>query len=538
MTNAARAFAWEFTRRHRIGFAGIALYVAAIVVIRLAFFDLGETVPMEEGEKFAILVVVPITIVFVYLLAVFTYGLAGDIGARQSIFPPRLFTLPASSGELALWPMLYAAVLVAALWLITRTFLVWPTGVRVPFFWPALAIAALFAWTQALTWMPYPLPGLRVVAAMLILTGLQVMTLLALEYDASEWTMAAMLAPQVPLAYLVARVAVARARRGEVPDWSWAFGLGRRASAVREFRSAEAAQAWFEWKSHGMALPYLVACLLPFELALLWVTGETRLVWYVLLGVLITPPFMAGFAAVTIAKPSAGSDAYGLSPFLATRPLSSAALIAAKLRMSVWSTLVAWLLVLVAVPIALALSGTWDMVANFGRERVEAFGMARALVLLLLIVAVCALTTWRVLVQTLYVGLAGRVWLTRAWLSLTLLALCLVGPAIEFLLSSSRAVLWLWNSIRWLLALAVLLKLAGGLRVAALLYRSGLVSDRALLGGAAAWSASALALYALMAWWMDTTLFAYYVFGAIGILLVPFTRLAAAPLALARNRHR
>ena len=40
--------------------------------------------------------------------------------------------------------------------------------------------------------------------------------------------MVAILAPQIPLAYLAARYAVARARRGDVPDWRGVFArLGR-----------------------------------------------------------------------------------------------------------------------------------------------------------------------------------------------------------------------------------------------------------------------------------------------------------------------
>lgn len=537
MTGAARAFAFEFTRRHRWGFGGVALYVVAIIVIRLGFFDFGETVAMEEGEKFAILVVVPISIVFTYLLAVFTYGLSGDIGARQSIFPPRLFTLPVSNAELALWPMAFGSALVAALWLVTRAFAVWPSGVTVPVVWPALAIAALLAWSQALIWMPYPLPGLRVGAALLCLTVIETITMLALHYEASEATMVALLAPHVPLAYLVARVAVARARRGEVPDWT--IGITRGWTSVGRFASPGQAQLWFEWRQHGMALPWLVACLLPFELALLWVTGETKLVWIVLLGVALTPPFMAAFAAFTIARPNAASaDGYGLTPFLATRPLSSAALIAAKLKMTVWSTIAAWLLVLVAVPLALAWSGTGDMAWSFGRRRVEDFGVARAVVLLLIVLGAFVLTTWRVLVQTLYVGLAGRPWLTRVWLSATLLALCLVGPALEWLFTGSRGPVWVWWALRWLIPSLALLKLAAALFVFVRLHASGLVSHRALLWGAAAWSVSVLTLYALFAWWMDTTLFPVYRLGALAILLVPLARVSAAPMALAWNRHR
>jgi len=47
---------------------------------------------------------------------------------------------------------------------------VWPSGVHVPVIWPALLAASLLAWTQALTWMSYPLRGLRVIITVLWLT--------------------------------------------------------------------------------------------------------------------------------------------------------------------------------------------------------------------------------------------------------------------------------------------------------------------------------------------------------------------------------
>ena len=51
---------------------------------------------------------------------------------------------------------------------------------------------------------------------------------------------------------------------------------------------------------------------------------------------------------------------------MATRPLTTAALVAAKLRMALASTLFAWLLVLVAIPLGLTVSGT---LARRGRKR-------------------------------------------------------------------------------------------------------------------------------------------------------------------------
>ena len=67
---------------------------------------------------------------------------------------------------------------------------------------------------------------------------------------------------------------------------------------------------------------------------------------------------MAGFAAATVSKANPfGREVYGVTPFIATRPLTSAALIAAKLKMAIWSTLAAWLLVLVAMPLGFCLVG-------------------------------------------------------------------------------------------------------------------------------------------------------------------------------------
>ena len=54
---------------------------------------------------------------------------------------------------------------------------------------------------------------------MLWLGTIDTIAILALHFNARESLMLGILAPQIPLAYLVARFAVARARRGDVPDW-------------------------------------------------------------------------------------------------------------------------------------------------------------------------------------------------------------------------------------------------------------------------------------------------------------------------------
>src|SRR2546423_4557106 len=101
--------------------------------------------------------------------------------------------------------------------------------------------------------MPYGLPEIRLIVAVLCLAALDTAVLLAIHFKAREPMMLAILAPQLPLAYLVARFAVARARRGDVPDWR---GLSARAGAIPDapprprdhLSSPRRAQRWVEGK--------------------------------------------------------------------------------------------------------------------------------------------------------------------------------------------------------------------------------------------------------------------------------------------------
>jgi len=424
-------------------------------------------------------------------------------------------------------------------------FAVWPSGVEIPLIWPALLAAALLAWTQALTWMPYGLPGMRLIIAVLCLAALDTVVLLAIHFKAGEPTMVAILAPQVPLAYLVARFAVARARRGDVPDWRGMFAtVGNVADVLTRrrdhFPSPARAQVWFEWRRHGWSLPALVGLLLPFELALLWLAKDApAFVFEILFLVLITPPFMAAFTGWTGSKPHPNvSDSYGVPPFSATRPLTSAALIGAKLKMAMWSTLAAWLVVLVATPLALEWSGTWSVVIERVRHMNDAIGTPRAVVFVLLILAGFIVSTWKQLVQSLHIGLTGRAWIVKGCVLLTLTFLILLGPIVEWIIDTPSVQRALWNALPLILAGLVGLKMSAAAWIATRLDRRRLLGDRALVAGAACWVLAVLALYGVLVWFFSTPFVARYVLALIAILAVPLARISAAPLALAWNRHR
>jgi hypothetical protein len=541
----ARAIAWEFRHRHRWGLIALAGYLLVLATIKLLIPAPSLTFNMDSAERFGVVVMGPLTTTFLYVLTVFSFGLSGDVAGRPSMYPARMFTLPVSTTGLTLWPMLYGSAAMAILWLATRFLAVWPSGFDIPVIWPALAAVSLLAWTQALTWMPYGLPGLRVIVAVLWLGVMDSIVLVALQYKAPEPVMLAILAPQIPLAYVVARLAVARARRGDVPDWRGLFARPLPTAAVPAerragFSSSAGAQAWFEWRRHGWTLPALVGILLPFELALLWLAKDApAFVFEILFLVAVTPPFMAAFTGWTGSKPHPDvSDSFGVPPFSATRPLTSAKLIGARLKMAMWSTLAAWGLVFVTTPLALAWSGTWRMLMDHAQRMNDAMGTPRAVVFVLLILAGFIVSTWKQLVQSFHIILTGREWLIKGSVLLTLTFLILLGPIVEWIIDSPGVQRAVWNALPLILAGLVGLKMSAAAWIATRLNRDRLLGDRALVAGAACWCVAVLALYGVLVWFFSTPFVARYLLALIAILAVPLARLSAAPLALAWNRHR
>jgi hypothetical protein len=284
----------------------------------------------------------------------------------------------------------------------------------------------------------------------------------------------------------------------------------------------------------------MVGLLLPFELALLVAVRDTpALVFLILFIALFTPPFMAGFAAATVSKPNPDAgDSYSVTPFIATRPLSDAALISAKLKATIWSTLATWALLLAALTLALILSHIGSMLIERARHLSEAVGTPRVVVILLLVLSGLIVSTWKQLVQSLYIGLSGREWLIRANAFLLLAFLVAIGPLADWIIENSDVQAQLWDALPLILAILVGVKMSLASLVAVRLYRSRLLSDRALVTSAAVWLVAVLALYGVLVWLLSTPFFPRYVLALLAILPIPLARLSAAPLALAWNRHR
>lgn len=542
MRTPAAAIAWEFRQRHRWGLIAVLATILALGALKIAVLATRTQLEVRD-VTFALLVPVPLAATFLYLLAVFTFGVSGDLAARESMYPPRMLTLPVSTAALAGWPMLYGCLSMALLWLAMRIAGIFPPGVDIPKYWPALFAASLLTWTQALTWMPYPFRGARILVSIALLVSIDVVVLTALEFKARESTMLLLLAPFMPLAYVAALSAVRRARRGDVPDWGIAARFApafTRSAARRDFRSAARAQLWFEWRQFGRSLPILVAIVLPHGLSLLFLFPETPvIVLEIVILSLLAPPFLAIFVAATAGKSGSNiSESYGITPFLATRPVEDRALVVAKWQAALLSTCAAWMIVLVAVPVALLWSDATGPILELARDVDDALGRPRAIILGVLVLAGLAGSTWKQLVQGLYLAMSGRDWAVKGIVFATLTLVTVGVFGLLWIFESRYRIAVAWNAIPWLMAAFVALKLVLAMWVMQRGVERGLFTRKQLIFRAIVWDLCVLAVYGVLALILPDILVRRYFLLLVAMLVVPFVRLAAAPLAVARNRHR
>jgi hypothetical protein len=273
-----------------------------------------------------------------------------------------------------------------------------------------------------------------------------------------------------------------------------------------------------------------VAFVVPCELLLLFVPGNTTaIVIVIVLGALLMPAVLAMLAAPALS--TFGTHA-------ATRPLTSVSLVAAKVEMTLWSTLAAWLLVGVLLVAALLVSGEIAVVSERLHALAEVAGTGRTAVLLLLVLAALVTSTWKNLVQSLCIGLTGRPWLIKSSVLVAILLATMAFPLLWAIAHYDALQSWVWDCMPWILAALVWLKVSAGAWVAIRLYDRKLLPAHTIVAGAVGWLAAVAAVYGILAWLAASPIFPFYFLGAAAVLFVPLARVAAAPLALASSRTR
>ena len=271
MHTPAAAIARQLGARHWRG--GVAA-IATLLVTVAAAPALVALLPLHYALLVSLL---PLIGVFGFFMNALLF--VDDVGNLSSGYPRRMFSLPVPARTLVIWPMLYGSATVALLWVATACLVYRPWDSRVPVLLPALGLAALMAWFQAISWSPLHPSWLRIPAAVVligvsagILLGLKTMGLVSPE------TLAAGLAVVLLAAFPVALAGVASARRGD--HWrAWPERLepwrAASRSGGRPFRSAFEAQFWYEWRCHGLVLPVALAGFLFIVLHSPWASSGT-----------------------------------------------------------------------------------------------------------------------------------------------------------------------------------------------------------------------------------------------------------------------
>ncbi len=207
-----------------------------------------------------------------------------EAGNLSSGYAKAMYTLPVRSRTLVIWPMVYGSLTAALSWIATALLVFWPLGFRLPLVLPALAFAALMAWLQVVSWLPWANRSLRELLTMAILIPLAAIPIwLLTTVEGSRPLIGLLLVAYMAAAVAVGYAAVASSRRGEVwPLWPSVHGMAARGNRVKSvpalppFGAASQAQFWYEWKCHGWVFPVYLSMVYTFILGLLVWRGAWR----------------------------------------------------------------------------------------------------------------------------------------------------------------------------------------------------------------------------------------------------------------------
>jgi hypothetical protein len=420
--------------------------------------------------------------------------------------------------------------------------------------WPALLLAAGVVFYQAIIWCLCGFRLTRIVTLSLVATalvGIGCVPTLHPPTDlwATEGRLSLVLVGLMAVAYGATLVTVDVQRRGGARGLAviqpWIDRITR-AIPLRQapLKSADAALFWIEWRRTGFVLPAAVLVTVALILGpVLSFTGREEKetlwaeMWISIMPILLAFPIGLGFG-----KPDFWSLDIGLSPFAATRPVSSGQLMAAKLKAAACSALLTWAMVLLVAPAFIYLfcdSTHWH---HLWTQTGFLYSPFSHYVLPFVAIACGVLMTWSMLVRNIWLGYSGRpvFYYTLSGFGLT-----------AFVFAFFFFVWWLDNPrhqgdgivdmvqwMPWMLAVAVTAKVWIASWIAMKSQRNRAISAGGLAKYTAIWlaAASCLVLYAYLfapriEYFRNTTIL-------LALCTMPAVTIALAPQTIAWNRHR
>lgn len=547
MLPTSLALAWPIWRRHRWGLTIALGYLACVIVV-------ASVLPMAAlgGQTVnAILVplMIPLAALPTHLLSIFSFGYDADVNMRQSGFPRHLFRMPISTGALFGWHMAYGAAAAVLVWLVPAWFIFRPWlaawDANVPLWWPAALSVAVQAWFQAVLWLPVGLPGIRILLLAAVVPAEVAVAEWCVMGGVSEAILVSVLAGAAGGGWLVGYAGISKGRRGEEPNWDWTVRWLRflafwRSGRREPFASAAGAQVWFEWRRTGLALPTMTVVVMPFVLLpLLFGQNDAIPTWRTLLGALGVPVLLAGLAGTTVSGKSAWvKDYYGVSPFTAGLPMSTAAMVGAKLKAAAISTLASWILLLGLMVGALILTGTISEVPRWWDWALRELSPAQIVISVFASVVLLVLWTWKRMVDSLLLALTGRKWVIQGTIFAGLVLIAGLAALAGWVVNHPDSYETVRRLLPWLVGLCVCCRIAlAGWTMRRLLCLD-LVPSQTVVRCALAWLVVAATFTGIIAWIVPREMLPIYDIALLVTAMMPLARFAATPLALAWNRHR
>jgi hypothetical protein len=530
MRSPVLAISWQIWRRHRWVLAGTILLLLGIAFLfQVQPFGSLEARDLELHRVFLSML---FAFLLTYVAAGFAFGAEMPLEASASGYPSWMFTLPVSTHTLVFWPMLQSVLVIGGLGEAWAQFVLRPAGFSVE---PGLAAAflgAIVAVLQAILWMPFPLPWLRLLAAVLLMPALITLPQLWSVLYLDPTVLMGVLLGLIPVAYGVAFVGVSRARSSAGAEWRWLPRRSRSASerVLRPFSSPAQAQLWLEWRLHGKTVFLTLGAFFLYPIILLFFLDPVVSGREICRGLFTFPlldAFLMGYGPGRV-SPWYPHQA-GVSSFIAARPLRSTTIIAAKFKVALLRTLAAWGMTLVLLLAMLVYFGQYKGMLNWGDLVLGRLSPLEGVVVLVLLIAL----TWLFLIQNLYVALSGRKWI--GYLSGGVGFLLLMAVAFFFgdpERFNPRA------SLPWVAGGLIVLKLFLAGWFFRILQRRRLVSATALALGAGLWLGTVLLVFGLLVYLRPDERLPLHWLALGAVLLLPLARPAAAPLALEWNRHR
>ncbi len=552
MPSPALGLSYYIWRRTRLPLISAALY---LIILAAAV----QLIPAIASPLVCVPLLAPLAAGVIAILGTLTLEQV-NFDAAASVYPTHLLIRPATTRSLVAWPMLYAVIIAAGtvamidrlllnqLHLPSATIEQRPINVSLPFI-----AAAFISWLQVVSWFPIPVPFGRLVA--FTLTNLLVFAGNVGLYKAGAPQSIIALAnvALVAAAFACAVVGVRGARRGvgQTPlPLTFITRLLPLQRNRRPFRSPAAAQLWFECRRNIFA-PTVFACsmaLLALPLSMLGSaharkTGSVNLLTPDASIAITAPILILAFATagpiLVFLSMAAGIGKFDFfaketrwPSFATIHPMSSGDFVRAKLKALAFASLIT------AAVMSIVVTISW--LGMIPSDRALALAplakmspVTRTLVLSLLPLA-AALINWRNAAVSLIVFLTGRPRLitTFTFANIAMISLAFQAGYWLFKHPSHRAALE--SAFPALIVIAITIKLAVATTACRALTHLQLISRNAVVTAILLWS-----VFAIIA---AVTFHPFAPSSSklipIIILMLPFTRLIATPLALHWNRHR